>query len=62
MKTKRATELLNIELSRISAALTVARSFADEKGEIGKAIDEATKGCNEAWKQLQAIIDHARMI
>ena len=62
VKQKRATELLNIELSRISAALAVAESFTEQNGAAGKAMKQARDACSKAFDHLQTISLHASMI
>ena len=62
-KQKRATELLNIELNRISAALSIAKDLNPEKNiQVERALEEAIKGCHEAFEQMRAIANYASMI
>jgi len=61
-KQKRATDILNVELSRISAAVDIAKSLVERNGAADKALDEATKGCDEAFEQMRAIANYASMI
>jgi hypothetical protein len=68
MKTKRATELLNVELSRISSALGVAKTviaeLPDGQAKIGltSLIEKAEKAHASAFEHLQTISLHASMI
>ena len=64
-KQKSAIEALNAELSQISAAISVAKSFAafaDEKGEIGRLLEKASLACNASFHHLAEIRHLARSI
>jgi hypothetical protein len=61
-KQQSATDALNVELSKISLAISVAKSFAEKNGALEKALEQAARSCNAAFDQLLAIKQHAREI
>jgi hypothetical protein len=61
-KQQRATDALNLALSRISSGLAVAKEFTEKGSATDRAIDEALKGCHEAFEQMRAIANYASMI
>ncbi len=68
MKTKRATEGLNIELSRISAAVTIAAKTAsalpagEARNVLLASLMEANRGYTAAFQYLETILVHMSMI
>lgn len=54
-KEKRATEKLNVALSGISAALTVAKTLLDEGHPAIKVLDEGKEYCEKARDALLTI-------
>lgn len=68
MKIKRATELLNVELSRISAALGIAAATVadlpagEAKTILTRSIEEAKRGQAAAFEHIRTISVHAGMI
>jgi hypothetical protein len=67
-KRERATAELSVELSRISAALTVMREVlkdlpdGEAKKQLTSLCDQARRGHETAYDHLQTIALHASMI
>jgi hypothetical protein len=57
-----ATDALNVELSKIAAAISVAKPFAEKNGSLERALEQASRSCDAAFDQLRAIKQHAREI